>query len=55
MTLVEGLITDAAKVAAARGESAGWYDMSTLKEPYRVEGKKTMAYETGRATRLAPP
>ncbi len=45
VTLVEGLITDAAKVAATRGEPAGWYDMSTLKEPYRVEGKKTMAYE----------
>jgi threonine synthase len=43
--LVDGLITDAARVAAERGAPLGWYDVSTLKEPYRVEGKKTMAYE----------
>jgi threonine synthase len=42
---VDGLITDAGRVAAERGGPLGWYDVSTLKEPYRVEGKKTMAYE----------
>jgi threonine synthase len=45
VTLVEGVITDAGRVAAERGVPLGWYDMSTLKEPYRVEGKKTLAYE----------
>ncbi|HUR33592.1 MAG TPA: threonine synthase [Vicinamibacterales bacterium] len=45
VTLVDGLITDAARVAAERGGALGWYDVSTLKEPYRIEGKKTMAYE----------
>ncbi|MBI2835861.1 MAG: threonine synthase [Acidobacteria bacterium] len=45
VTLVEGLITDAGRVAAEQGASLGWYDVSTLKEPYRIEGKKTMAYE----------
>ena len=45
VTLVDGLITDAGRVAAERGAAAGWYDVATLREPYRVEGKKTMAYE----------
>ena len=45
VTLVEGVITDAGRVAAEHGAPLGWYDMSTLKEPYRVEGKKTLAYE----------
>ena len=45
VTLVDGLITDAGRVAAERGTPLGWYDVSTLKEPYRVEGKKTMGYE----------
>jgi threonine synthase len=45
VTLVDGLITDAGRIAAERGRALGWYDMSTLKEPYRIEGKKTMAYE----------
>jgi threonine synthase len=43
--LVDGLITDAGRIAAERGRPLGWYDVSTLKEPYRIEGKKTMAYE----------
>ena len=43
--LVDGLITDAGRVAAEWGAPLGWYDVSTLKEPYRIEGKKTMAYE----------
>jgi threonine synthase len=47
VTLVDGLITDAGRVAAETGRPRGWYDMSTLKEPYRIEGKKTMAYELG--------
>ncbi len=45
VTLVDGLITDAGKMAADTGKPLGWYDVSTLKEPYRVEGKKTMGYE----------
>jgi threonine synthase len=45
VTLVDGLITDAARLAAEKGGPLGWYDVSTLKEPYRIEGKKTMAYE----------
>jgi threonine synthase len=45
VTLVDGLITDAGRVAAETGAPLGWYDLSTLKEPYRIEGKKTMAYE----------
>jgi threonine synthase len=47
VTLVDGLITDAGRAAAERGRSLGWYDVSTLKEPYRIEGKKTMAFELG--------
>jgi threonine synthase len=47
VTLVDGLITDAGRVAAEQGQPLGWYDTSTLKEPYRIEGKKTMAYELG--------
>jgi threonine synthase len=45
VTLVDGLITDAGKMAAELGKARGWYDVSTLKEPYRIEGKKTMGYE----------
>ncbi len=45
VTLVDGLITDAGRTAAEKGAPLGWYDVSTLKEPYRIEGKKTMAYE----------
>ena len=45
VTLVDGLITDAGRIAAERGKPLGWYDVSTLKEPYRIEGKKTMGYE----------
>ena len=47
VNLVDGLITDAGRIAAEKGSSLGWYDVSTLKEPYRIEGKKTMAYELG--------
>ena len=45
VTLVDGLITDAGRICAETGAPLGWYDVSTLKEPYRIEGKKTMAYE----------
>jgi len=45
VTLVDGLITDAGRLAAEKGKPLGWYDVSTLKEPYRIEGKKTMGYE----------
>ena len=45
VTLVDGLIGDAGRVAAERGGPLGWYDVSTLKEPYRIEGKKTLAFE----------
>ena len=45
VTLVDGLISDCAKIVASRKDEEGWFDVSTLKEPYRIEGKKTMAYE----------
>jgi threonine synthase len=45
LELVDGLITDCAKKVAAGKDREGWFDVSTLKEPYRVEGKKTMGYE----------
>ena len=45
VTLVDGLITDCGKIVAERKDTEGWFDVSTLKEPYRVEGKKTMGYE----------
>jgi len=45
VTLVDGLITDCGRIVAERKDAEGWFDVSTLKEPYRVEGKKTMGYE----------
>jgi len=45
VTLVDGLITEAGRIASEQGASLGWYDVSTLREPYRLEGKKTMGYE----------
>jgi threonine synthase len=42
---VDGLISDAGRVCAERAKEHGWYECATLKEPYRVEGKKTMGYE----------
>jgi threonine synthase len=45
VTLIDGLITDCGRIIAERKEAEGWFDVSTLKEPYRVEGKKTMGYE----------
>ena len=45
VTLVDGLISDCARMVAERKEDEGWFDVSTLKEPFRIEGKKTMGYE----------
>lgn len=45
VTLIDGLITDCGKAAAREVEKHGHFDLSTLKEPYRIEGKKTMGYE----------
>src|SRR5580698_7129048 len=45
VTLVNGLISDCGRIVAERKEKEGWFDISTLKEPFRVEGKKTMGYE----------
>ncbi len=42
---LNGLISDCGKYVAEHKDREGWYDVSTLKEPYRVEGKKTMGYE----------
>jgi len=43
--LINGLITDCGAEIARRKEKEGWFDLSTLKEPYRIEGKKTLGYE----------
>ena len=43
--LVNGLINDCGKIVLEGREKAGWFDVSTLKEPYRIEGKKTMGFE----------
>jgi threonine synthase len=45
VTLVDGLISDCGRMVAERKEQEGWFDISTLKEPFRVEGKKSMGYE----------
>ncbi len=45
LTLIDGLITDAGRIVADQKIDKGWFDVSTLKEPYRVEGKKTMGFE----------
>ncbi|MCA1593154.1 MAG: threonine synthase [Acidobacteria bacterium] len=45
VTLLDGLITDCGAEVARRKDAEGWFDVSTLKEPYRVEGKKTLGYE----------
>jgi threonine synthase len=45
VTLVDGLISDCGRIVAERSQAEGWFDISTLKEPFRVEGKKTMGYE----------
>jgi threonine synthase len=45
VVLVDGLISDCARIVQERKQAEGWFDISTLKEPFRVEGKKTMGYE----------
>jgi threonine synthase len=45
VTLVDGLISDCARIVAERTKREGWFDVTTLKELYRIEGKKTMGYE----------
>ena len=45
VTLVDGLISDCGRMVADRKDREGWFDVSTMKEPFRVEGKKTMGYE----------
>ena len=55
VTLVDGLISDCARIVAERGPQEGWFDVSTLKEPYRIEGKKTMGYEVAEQMDWEPP
>ena len=55
VTLVDGLITDCGRIVSDRKEVEGWFDVSTLKEPYRVEGKKTMGYELAEQLRWELP
>ena len=45
VTLVDGLISDCGRIVGERKAAQGWFEVSTLKEPYRIEGKKTMGYE----------
>ncbi len=49
LTLVDGLISDAGRLIAAEAKEHGWFDVATLKEPYRIEGKKTMGLELAEA------
>ncbi len=53
--LVSGTIADAARIVAERKDREGWFDVSTLKEPYRIEGKKTMGYELAEQFRWELP
>jgi len=55
VTLVDGLIGDCARIASERKDAEGWFDVSTLKEPYRLEGKKTMGYELAEQFRWRLP
>jgi threonine synthase len=45
VVLVDGLISDAAGMVGEKAKAEGWFDLSTFKEPYRLEGKKVMGYE----------
>ena len=45
VTLVDGFLNDCSRMVSERATDSGWFELSTFKEPYRVEGKKTMAYE----------
>jgi threonine synthase len=55
VTLVDGLINDCGRIIAEQKATEGWFDVSTLKEPYRVEGKKTMGYEIAEQLNWALP
>src|SRR5580692_11005753 len=55
VTLVDGLISDCGRMVAERKDQEGWFDISTLKEPYRIEGKKTMGYEVAEQLGWALP
>ncbi|HXG34202.1 MAG TPA: threonine synthase [Bryobacteraceae bacterium] len=55
VTLVDGLISDCARLVAEGAAEGRWFDVSTLKEPYRVEGKKTMGYELAEQLRWELP
>jgi threonine synthase len=55
VVLVDGLISDAAGMAGERARAEGWFDLSTFKEPYRVEGKKIMGYELAEAFKWTLP
>src|SRR5882724_1630020 len=55
VTLVNGLISDCGRIVAERKQAEGWFEVSTLKEPYRIEGKKTMGYELAEQMRWTLP
>ena len=55
VTLVDGLISDCGRMVAERKDAEGWFDVTTLKEPYRIEGKKTMGYEVAEQMRWTLP
>jgi threonine synthase len=55
VTLVDGLISDCGRIVVERKEAEGWFEINTLKEPYRVEGKKTMGYEIAEQFRWSLP
>ena len=55
LVLVKGLISDAAALAGVRARDEGWFDVSTFKEPYRLEGKKVMGFEIAQAMQWQTP
>jgi threonine synthase len=55
VTLIDGLITDCGAEIGRRKQAENWFDMSTLKEPYRIEGKKTLGYELAEQMRWQLP
>lgn len=55
VVLVDGLISEAAGMSGEKARAEGWFDLSTFKEPYRVEGKKIMGYELAEAFEWSLP